>query len=148
LLYNWAFDQHDTERILLTEIICECVSRNIVMTRDLLDALNNTIELAEDLFCDLPHVFSYIGQFIALPLVRRLFQFSDLLKISKPQIERENGERILKNVFKMIEQQFDKQTLTSLFNETDINFQSFLKNDIDSVSKFMKENVSIFIAYC
>jgi translation initiation factor 4G len=159
LLYNWAFDQHDTERILLTEIICESVSRNIIMLRDLLDALKETIQLAKDLACDLPFVYSYIGQFLALPLVRRLVQFKDLLQISKPPIESNNaesinkeeeeeesnnGEQILKNVFKTIEQQFDKQTLTLLFNEANINFQSFLENDSASLIEFLKENVSIF----
>lgn len=144
ILYNWAFDQHDTERLQLTEIVCEGVSRNIIMTRDLLDALKETLELAQDLACDLPLVYSYIGQFIALPLVKRIISFSDLLEISKPQIECKNGEQILRNTFKVIEQKFSKETLIQLHSEAaNINFESFVDTESNTWNSFVKENVSV-----
>lgn len=146
LLYNWAFDQHDIERMQLTEIICEGVSRNIIMTRDLLDALKETLDLAQDLACDLPLVYSYIGQYVALPLIKRIIGFKDFLEISKPQIECKNGEKILKNTLKTIEQKFSQETLVELYNESNINFESFfeLKSNL-SLSSFLKENVSYII---
>jgi translation initiation factor 4G len=142
LLYNWAFDQHDNERIQLTEIICEGVSRNIIMTRDLLDALKETLELAQDLACDLPLVYSYIGQFVSLPLVKRIIGFKDFLEISKPQIECKNGEKILKNVLKAMEQKFGKDSLIQVFKEANINFEAFLDTECNNWDKFLKENVS------
>lgn len=139
LLYNWAFDQHDVERFYLTEIICESVSRNVIMLRDLLDALKETIELAQDLACDLPLVYSYIGQLLALPLVRRVVHFKDVLEISKPQLET-NGAIILKNVLNVIEQKHDKEILSKLFNESNVDFQQFLEHSLP-LNEFMKENV-------
>lgn len=139
LLYNWAFDQHDVERFYLTEIICESVSRNVIMLRDLLDALKETIELAQDLACDLPLVYSYIGQLLALPLVRRVVHFKDVLEISKPQLET-NGAIILKNVLNVIEQKHDKEILSKLFNESNVDFQLFLEHSLP-LNEFMKENV-------
>lgn len=140
LLYNWAFDQHDNERVQLTEIICEGVSRNIIMTRDLLDALKETLELAQDLACDLPLVYSYIGQFVALPLVKRIIGFKDFLEISKPQIECGNGEKILINTLKIIEQRFSKETLLQLHKEANICLGSFL--NADRLAIFLTENVN------
>lgn len=145
LLYNWAFDQHDDERFQLTEIICEGVSRNIIMSRDLLDALKETLELAQDLACDLPLVYVYIGQFVAMPLVKRIITFNDFLEISKPQIECMNGEKILKNTFKVIEQKFKKETLQQLFTEANINFELFLNSDNSSLIEFLKKNVSFTV---
>lgn len=141
LLYNWAFDQHDKERLQLTEIICESVSRNVIMLRDLLDALKETLELAQELACDLPLVYSYIGQFVALPLVKRIILFKDFLEISKPQIECGNGEQILKNTFKIIEQKFSKEQLIQLYNEANINFESFIDTASNTWSSFVKDNV-------
>jgi hypothetical protein len=141
-IYNWAFDQHDNERLLLTEIICECVSRNVVMTKDLLDALKDTLELAQDLACDLPLVYNYIGQLLALPLVKRILQFKDLLNISKSQIEEfGNGETILKNIMKVIEQNHGKNALVQL-NDANIDFRMFLNKE-SNLDDFLKENVSI-----
>lgn len=117
------------------------------MLKDLLDALKETIELAQDLACDLPLVYSYIGQLLALPLVRRIVHFKDLLEISKPQIELNNGERILKNVFKSIEQHHSQAILIQLYNEANINFQQFLENESASLNDFVKENVSFFFFF-
>lgn len=146
LLYNWAFDQHDNERLNLTEIICECVSRQVIMMRDLLDAFKETIELAQDLACDLPLVYNYIGQLLALPIVKRMVHFKDLLEISKPlqnntSDENNNAEKVLKNIFKIIEQQHSKDVLSQLYNDANINFQLFLESESTSLEEFMKENV-------
>lgn len=117
------------------------------MLKDLLDALKETIEGAQDLACDLPLVYNYIGQFLALPFVRRIVHFKDLLEISKPQIELSNGERILKNVFKSIEQHHSQTILIQLYNEANINFQQFLENKSASLNDFVKENVSFFTIF-
>lgn len=141
LVYNWAFDQHDKERFQMTEIICECVSRNIIMTKDLLEALQDTLELAQDLACDLPHVYTYIGQLLALPLLKRIVQVKDLLAMSNKEIEANNGATILRNVFKIFEQKYEKEGLSQLYSEAGIDFQMFLDSDT-KLSEFLQENVS------
>ncbi|KAG5682138.1 hypothetical protein PVAND_011512 [Polypedilum vanderplanki] len=141
LLYNWAFDQHDNERLQLTEIICEGVSGNIITTKDLLDALKETIELAQDLACDLPLVYNYIGQFLALPLTKRIISLKDLYDISKSQIDEfSNGEVILKNVFKIIDARHGKDALSQLYCEANTNLQLFLDTANTQLSEFLKEN--------
>lgn len=147
IIYNWVFDQHDKERFQMTEIICEGVSHNIIMTNHLLEALQDTIELAQDLACDLPHVYSYIGQLLALPLLKRIVQVKDLLMMSKMEIEANNGATILKNVFKIFEQKYEKEGLTQLYNEADVDFQLFLGSEMN-LSDFLKENVRYFCAFC
>ncbi|CRK98546.1 CLUMA_CG011897, isoform A [Clunio marinus] len=139
LVYNWVFDQHDKERFQMTEIICEGVCRNIIMTIDLLDALKETIDLAKDLVCDLPHVYSYIGQLLALLMLKRIVQFEDLLVMSQSEIEANNGGTILKNVFKVFEQKYEKEGLRQLYQESKIQFQEFLGDDTQ-LCDFLKEN--------
>lgn len=146
LLYNWAFDQHDNERLQLTEIICECVSRNVLMTKDLLDALKEIIELAQDLVCDLPLVYNYIGQLLALPLMKRILYFKDLLDISKSQEVFNNGEIILKNVLKTIEQKHGENSASILYNEAkeaSVDFQMFM-NDGTLLNEFLNANVGVY----
>lgn len=128
-IINWIFDHHDDERLTLSEIICEAVCRNVIMVKELLDAMKEIIELAQDLVCDLPLVYSYIGQLLALPLAKRIIYFKDLLEISKSQIETNNGEIILKNVFRIIEQQHGKDSFLQLYNEANIDFQMFLDQE-------------------
>lgn len=139
-IFNWVFDHHDNERLLLSEIICEAVCRNVIVIKDLLDALKEIIEFAQDLVCDLPLVYSYIGQLIALPITKRIFDFKDLLNISKSQIEVNNGEVILKNVFRIIEQQHEKDALLQLYNESNVDFQMFLDQNTQ-LKDFLNSNV-------
>lgn len=141
-IYNWVFDQHDKERFQMTEIICECVSRNIIMTQDLLEALQATFEVAQDLACDLPKIYSYLGQVLALPLLRRIVQVKDLLTMSKLEIEVNNGATVLKNVFTVFEQKYQKESLSQLYNEAGIDLQLFLAADT-KLAEFLKENVRI-----
>jgi hypothetical protein len=61
LIYNWVFDQHDKARFHIAEIVCECVSHNLIMRREFLEALQEIFEVAQDLACDLPHVTVYMG---------------------------------------------------------------------------------------
>lgn len=141
-IYNWIFDQHDKERFLMTSIICECVSRGIIMTADLLAALQDTIELAQDLACDLPKIYCYLGQLLALPLLKRIVHLKDLLTMSKLEIEANNGATVLKNVFQVFEQKFEKEGLCQLYNEAGVDFQEFLDSDTQ-FTEFLKENVSV-----
>lgn len=140
VVYNWIFDQRDKERFQMTEIICEGVSRNIIMTADLLEALQETFELAQDLACDLPKIYCYIGQLLALPLLKRIVQLKDLLVMSKLEIEACNGATVLKNVLTVFEQKYGKDPLIQLYNEGGVDFQLFLDNDT-KLSEFLKENV-------
>ena len=141
-IYNWIFDQHDKERFLITEIICEGVSRNIIMTEDFIEALHDTFEVAQDLACDLPKIYCYIGQLLALPLLKRIVQVTDLLDMSKQEIEVNNGGTVLKNVFKVFEQKYEKEALCQLYREAGIDFQSFLDSDT-KLGEFLIENVSV-----
>lgn len=141
LIYNWIFDQHDKERFQMTEIICEGVSRNIIMTADFQGALKETFELAQDLACDLPKIYSYIGQLLALPLLKRVIAVNDLLTLSKQEIEASNGATVLRNVFSVFEQKYQKEGLTQLYNEAGVDFQKFLDSDT-KLDDFLKENVS------
>lgn len=140
-IYNWVFDQHDKERFHTAEIVCECVSRNIIMTSDLLEALQEIVEVAQDLACDLPHVYVYIGQLLALSLLKRIIHFKDLLAMSKTEIEANNGATVLKNVLKVFEQKYEKQALTQVYNEAGIDFQLFLDSET-TLKGFLQENVS------
>lgn len=140
VIYNWVFDQHDKERFQMTEIICECVSRNIIMTKDLLVALQEIFEVAQDLACDLPKIYNYLGQLLALPLLRRIIQVKDLLEMSKLEIEVKNGATVLKNVFSVFEQKYQKESLIQLYKEAGIDFQLFLDEET-KLADFLKENV-------
>lgn len=140
-VYNWVFDQHDKERFLISEIVCEGNIRQMIMTEELLEALQETFELAQDLACDLPKIYCYLGQLLALPLLKGIVQFKDLLKMSKLEIEANNGETVLKNVFKVFEQKFEKEGLSQLFNSAGIDFQLFLDSDRKFID-FLSENVS------
>lgn len=140
-IYNWIFDQHDKERFLITEIICECVGRNIVMTGELLQALKETFELAQDLACDLPKIYCYLGQLLALPLLKRIVHCKDVLAMSKNEIEADNGSTVLKNVFKVFEQKYQKEGLSQLYNEAGVDFQLFLDKET-KLGDFLTENVS------
>lgn len=128
-VFNWVFDHHDTERFNLTEIVCEAVCRNAIMIKDFLDALKEMIDYAQDLECDLPLVYNYIGQLLALPLMKRIINFKDLLEISTSQIEANNGANIFKNVLAVIEQQHGKDSLKQLYEETNVDFQIFFGKD-------------------
>lgn len=141
LIYNWIFDQRDKERFQMTEIICEGVSRNIIMTADLLEALQETFELAQDLACDLPKIYCYIGQLLALPLLKRIVQLKDLLAMSKLEIEVNNGATVLRNVLQVFEQKYGKDPLIQLYNEGGVDFQNFLDSDT-KLSEFLVENVN------
>lgn len=143
-IYNWIFDQRDKERFQMTEIICEGVSRNIIMTSDLLEALQETFELAQDLACDLPKIYCYIGQLLALPLLKRIVQLKDLLKMSSLEIEANNGATVLKNVLKVFEQKYGNESLLQLYNEGDVDFQLFLESET-KLSDFLKENVRFLV---
>lgn len=145
-IYNWIFDQHDKERFQMTAIICECVSRNIIMTDDLLEALHETMGLAQDLACDLPKIYCYIGQLLALPLLKRIVQVKDLLTMSKLEIEANNGATVLKNVFKVFEQKYEKEGLCQLYKEAGVDFQMFLDSDT-KFSDFLNENVSFALRW-
>lgn len=141
--YNWIFDQRDKERFQLAEIICECISHNVIMTKDLLDSLRDIMEVAQDLVNDLPLIYQYMAQLLALPLLKRIIHVKDLLEMSKVEIELGNGGTIIKEIFKTFESKYEKQGLTQLYNECDVNFQVFL-GDIN-LEKFLKENVSCAI---
>lgn len=143
-IFNWVFDHHDNERLLLSEIICETVCRNVIATKDLLNALKEIIELAQDLVCDIPLVYSYIGQLVALPLVKRIIYFRDLLDISKTQIEMNCGEVILKNVFQIIEQYHGKDSLFQLYSEAKIDFKLFLTEE-QKLNDFLNTNNFSFL---
>ena len=142
VIYNWIFDQRDKERFQMTEIICEGVSRNIIMTADLLEALQETFEHAQDLACDLPKIYCYIGQLLALPLLKRIVQFKDLLAMSKLEIEVNNGATVLKNILSVFEQKYGKESLIQLYQESGVDFQMFLDAETKP-SDFLKENVSL-----
>lgn len=139
IIYNWSFDQHDKERFQMTEIICEGFSRNIIMSSDLLEALKEIIEIAQDLACDLPKIYNYIGQLLALPLLKRIVQVKDLLTVSKQEIEANNGGTVLKNVFTVFEQKYQKEGLKQLYTESGVDFQSFLDSET-KLDEFLKEN--------
>lgn len=138
---NWVFDQHDLQRFQMTEIICEGISRNVIMTKDFLDALQETIDTAQDLVCDLPHIYRYIGQVLALPLLRRIIHVTDLLVISKTEIESANGATMLKNVFTVFQEKFEKEGLRQLYTEAGIDFQKFLSDQ--KLVDFLNENVRL-----
>lgn len=145
LVFNWVFDQHDKQRFQMTEIICEGIVRGAFMLRDFLDALQETIENAPELVCDLPHIYTYIGQLLALPLLRRIIHVTDFLRITKSEIEANNGAKILKNVFNVFEQKFGKEGLRQLFNDAILDkfdFKEFLDSDTQLID-FFKENVSL-----
>lgn len=139
VIYNWIFDQRDKDRFQMTEIICEGVSRNIIMTADLLEALQETFELAQDLACDLPKIYCYLGQLLALPLLKRIVELKDLLAMSKLEIEANNGATVLKNVLAVFEQKYGKE-LIQLYNEGGVDFQNFLDSGT-KLSEFLQENV-------
>lgn len=139
-VYNWVFDQHDKERFQMTEIICEGVSRSSIMTEDLLNALQEIMEGAQELSCDLPHVYSYIGQLLALPLLKRILHIKDLVAIAKTEIEMKNGATVIKNMFKVFEQKYEKEGLMQLYNEAGVDFQIFLDGET-KLGEFLKENV-------
>ena len=142
LAYNWVFDQHDKERFHIAEIVCECVSHNLIDTCDLLEALQEIFELAQDLACDLPHVYMYMGQLMALPLLKRIIHFKEVLAMSIKEIDVKNGATVLKNILKVFEQKYDKQALTQVFNESGVDFQLFLDSET-KLAEFLKENVSL-----
>jgi translation initiation factor 4G len=140
-IYNWVFDQHDKERFHAAEIVCESASRNLIVTSDLLEALKEIIDAAQDSSCDLPHVYTYIGQLLALLLLKRIVHFKDLLEISKTEIEGNNGATVLKNVLRVFETKYDKPALTQLYQEAGCDFQQFLDSET-KLGEFLKENVS------
>lgn len=146
-IYNWIFDQRDKERFLITEIICECVGHNIVMTGELLESLKETFEVAQDLACDLPKIYCYLGQLLALPLLKRIIHAKDLLEMAKLEIEVNNGSTVLKNVFKVFEQKYQKEGLSQLFNEAGLDFQLFLDSET-KLGDFLTENVSVNVQKC
>lgn len=114
------------------------------MTSDLLEALQETFELAQDLACDLPKIYCYIGQLLALPLLKRIVQLKDLLKMSSLEIEANNGATVLKNVLKVFEQKYGNESLLQLYNEGDVDFQLFLESET-KLSDFLKENVRFLV---
>lgn len=127
----------------MTEIICEGVSRNIIMTADVLEALQEIMEQAQDLACDLPKIYCYIGQLLALPLLKRIVHVKDLLTIAKLEIEANNGATVLKNIFDVFEQKYEKEPLVQLYKEAGIDFQLFLDSET-KLGEFLKENVRNF----
>lgn len=141
-IYNWVFDQHDKERFKITEMICEGVGRNIVVVNNLLEALQEILLLAADLSCDLPKIYCYIGQILALPLLKRIVALRDVLEMSKQEIAAENGAKVLVNVLTVFEQKYEKAGLSQLYNEAGVDFQMFLNSDA-KLEDFLKENVSI-----
>lgn len=140
-VYNWSFDQNEKERFHLTEILCECVDSKVFSIEVMKVALQELIESAAELVCDLPHVFRYIGEILALPIIKRIILVSDLLEISNIEIERNNGASVLKNVLKVLEEKHEKTAAQQLYNESKGDFQKFIDKDTN-LNEFLKENVS------
>lgn len=146
-VYNWSFDQHDKERFNVTEILCDCVSHGLLSDIEMTAAYQEIMEIASELACDLPHVFRYIGQLLALPVQKRIVPTRDLIQISKNEIERRNGSTVLKNLFDVFEQKFGKQALCQLYRESpESDFNKFLNVDDSQLKSFLQENVSCL--YC
>lgn len=141
LLCNWSFDQHDEERSNLSEILCECTSRGLLSENELIGCYKELLEIASELVCDLPHVYRYIGETLALPVLKRILLMHELFKISKVEIERRNGSKIIENLFKVFESKFGKNALRQLFIESgDLNAK-FLEG-VATLNDFLTENVS------
>lgn len=146
-VYNWSFDQHDKERFHVTEILCDCVSYGLLSDIEMTAAYQEIMEIASELACDLPHVFRYIGQLLALPVQKRIVLTRDLIQISKNEIERSNGSTVLKNIFDVFELKFGKNALFQLYRESsESDFNKFLNGDDSQLKSFLHENVSCL--YC
>lgn len=145
-VFNWSFDKREKERFMLADIICNCVSNDLIVTRDLIDALQDIFEVAQDLACDLPHVYCYIGQLLAQPLLKRIVHIQDLLQMSKNEIEVSNGATVILNIFKVFEQKYEKKSLALLYKENvttvKFDFQQFLDAETQ-LYDFFKQNVSV-----
>ena len=140
-IYTWGFEQHDKTRFMLTEMVCEGVSRQLILTADLLSALEKIYGEASDLSIDLPLYYTYMGQYLALPLLKRIIYVKDWLKILDSEIKANKGGVNLKQTFTTFENKYGKDSLCQLYDEANINFQQLLGEN-DKLEEFLKENVS------
>lgn len=140
-VYNWSFDQNDRERFHLSEILTHCVTNGIFPVEVMKMALQELMESASELACDLPHVFRYIGEILVTPISKRVIQVCDLLEISNIEIERDNGATVLKNLLTVVDQKHGRKTVQQLYNENKVDFEKFLHKDTNLTDFFM-DNVS------
>jgi hypothetical protein len=142
-IFNWSFDQHDRERYTLTDILCSLIDNGLTSAHYFNDALKEIFKTASDLACDIPHIYLYLGQFLAQPLFKKILRMQDIYVMSKDEIDAENGGKVIENILKIYEQKYEKKSLLQLYKENavDFDFQQFL-NDDSQLFDFLKQKVS------
>ncbi|CAO1407238.1 unnamed protein product [Diamesa tonsa] len=138
-IYIWGLDQHDKTRFMLTELLCEGVSRQLILTGNVLSALETILESASDHVCDAPLFYTYFSQYLSLPLLKRIIHVKDWLKITDMEIKAEKGGVHVKETFKTFEKKYGKDSLCQLYDEANINFQQFLCEN-EKLEEFLKTN--------
>ena len=61
--------------------------------------------------------------------------------MSKMEIQANNGETVIKNIFKVFEQKYGKEGLITLYSTANFDFLKFLSGD-RNLNDFLAENVS------
>jgi hypothetical protein len=113
----------------------------LIQLTDVLNALKEVFDLASDLRVDLPKIYHYISQYLALPLYKGVITLKDVLFTASSEIEANNGDTVLKEILQLVELKYGQQTVCQI--SSDLDFKLFLLEKDEG--GFLKDTVSILL---
>ncbi|XP_072930362.1 eukaryotic translation initiation factor 4 gamma 1-like isoform X2 [Epargyreus clarus] len=143
-ILNVVLEKAAKEVHKIAKTMVHLVSIGVISAENYAAGIGELLEIAPDLFIDIPMLYDYLGKFLAPHIEKKHITFAQTLKLCKQVIAENHGHLILKAILKDLKESMGPTFVKTKWEESGLELKQWMNED--QVEKWLEENKLQFLA--